>query len=125
MPRHLRLAVDNTKPETAGPDHKVRVRLVWLRKGVAIEPGADRTGAAPYKWIGECVCGWRCMSWAFDRRLDAALDPAHVAEGNSPTGGALPMALEHVGLLNWDDMLTEAVRLYPELTDGQIDLPLG
>ena len=37
----------------------------------------------PWKWCGYCTCGWGCMSWAW-RREDET--------------GALPMALDHLGI---------------------------
>jgi len=65
-------------------DHHVTIRLQRTLNGT------------PYKWAGECVCGWHCLSWAWSRAYDAANDPAFLAEGNSPEGGTLPMALEHL-----------------------------
>lgn len=54
-----------------------------------------------YKWRGACTCGWGCLSWSWSREYDAAtsgLERAHwVRENGEPDGGALPMALEHLG----------------------------
>ena len=56
---------DHTKP-------RVTIRLLYS--------GEART---PYKWEGKCTCGWRVLSWQWQR-----------ANGS----GALPSSLEHVGL---------------------------
>ena len=50
--------------------HHVTIRLSYI-------------GTTPYKWRGSCICGWRCMSWQW-----IAVDRP---------GGALPMALDHLG----------------------------
>lgn len=55
--------------------HKVKVKLTYL------ELGEERI---PYKWRADCNCGWTGISWQW-----IAVDRP---------GGALPMALEHVGL---------------------------
>ena len=36
--------------------------------------------AAPWKWVGTCDCGWRCISW-------------HWRLGDR---GAMPLSLEHL-----------------------------
>ncbi len=62
-------------------DHKVTIRLRYANGG--------RT---PWKWEGRCACGWVCQSWAWRR------EPYNY--GNEADGtGALPIALEHVGLV--------------------------
>lgn len=50
--------------------HRVTVRLSYLDCGV------------PYKWCGQCTCGWWCVSWQW-----IAVDRP---------GGALPMSLNHL-----------------------------
>lgn len=58
--------------------HFVTVRLARLnRSGVF-----DLAGTVPYKWVGSCSCGWRCMSWQW-----IAIDRP---------GGTLPMSLDHL-----------------------------
>lgn len=53
-------------------------------------------GREPYKWAGECTCGWHCLSWSWSRAYEAARNPVWESEGNSTVGGALPMALAHL-----------------------------
>lgn len=54
-----------------------------------------------HKWRGECTCGWGCLSWSWSRVYDFAhsgqtLDEWVADNGQAPTGGVLPMALEHL-----------------------------
>jgi hypothetical protein len=44
----------------------------------------------PWKWEARCTCGWIAQSWAWDRTRQGGYGPGE-------TGGALPMALDHVG----------------------------
>lgn len=62
-------------------DHHVTIRLLH------IDVGDERI---PYKWRGDCTCGYGCISWQW-----VAVDRP---------GGALPMALEHVGLISDSDL---------------------
>jgi len=71
-------------------EHKVKV---WLTR--------TSTGT-PHKWSGQCKCGWGCLSWSWSRSLEAAGRERYVEENGEPVGGALVMALEHVGLLPAD-----------------------
>lgn len=67
-------------------DHHVTVGLTYVA-------GAD--ARIPYKWRAKCQCGWTGLSWQW-----VAVDRP---------GGALPMALEHVGLApaqEWVAVLT-------------------
>lgn len=77
-------------------EHRMRV---WF--------GKDSTGLGhPYKWNGVCTCGWMCMSWSWDRRYDVIMSGQTYSEwtqeqgyeDDMPYGGAMPMALEHVGI---------------------------
>lgn len=72
--------------------HHVKVGLIYTN-------GEKRT---PYKWYCECKCGWRALSWSWDRRWDMArsnLSPEEwVRDNGEPSGGAFVMALDHVGL---------------------------
>jgi len=52
----------------SAPSHKVTIRLRYTEQGV------------PWKWVGVCACGWRCMSWHWHWR----------------GRGALPMSIEHL-----------------------------
>lgn len=61
------------------PLHRVRIRLRYTENRI------------PWKWDGRCVCGWRCLSWAWIRT------EAYGYEYDDADGtGALPMALEHL-----------------------------
>lgn len=54
-------------------------------------------GPYPWKWAGECSCGWRTLSWSWSRRWETEhglRDPE-----DSTHGGTLINALEHVGLV--------------------------
>lgn len=62
--------------DTRTSAHRVTVRLTYREI-----PGRD---PIPYKWRGDCTCGWGCISWQW------------VAEDRY--GGALIMTLEHLGL---------------------------
>jgi hypothetical protein len=79
---------------TDGP-HWVKIRLTYLK---------NKEGERyPYKWVGQCLCGWHCVSWAWDRSWYFDYNPdqlrIHVAEDAGPTtGGVWLMSLEHVGL---------------------------
>lgn len=52
------------------------------------------------KWRASCTCGWGANSWSWSRQWDYQTSgltlSQFIAEGNHLTGGALPMALEHV-----------------------------
>jgi hypothetical protein len=79
-----------------GP-HWVKIRQLWLT-------GADGV-RYPYKWKGECLCGWVCISWEWSRDWYYECRPDQLAitlDECGPdalvTGGALSMALDHVGL---------------------------
>lgn len=73
--------------------HWVKIRLTYTN-------GAKRT---PYKWVGNCICGWGCASWSWSREYDVIMSgqtrEQWIEENGQPEGGAFPMALEHVGLL--------------------------
>lgn len=63
--------------------HKVTIRLYCV--GV-LGPAGPRTEdrTIPWKWVGICTCGWRCLSWHWRLR-------------STPTDrGAMPMALKHL-----------------------------
>lgn len=59
-------------------DHRITIRLVYREIGEELR--------IPWKWRGSCTCGYRCLSWQW-----IAVDRP---------GGALPMALEHLGLIS-------------------------
>jgi hypothetical protein len=50
--------------------HKARVFLRYTENGI------------PWKWWGECSCGWECMSWQWKRKEDDS--------------GSLQMTLDHI-----------------------------
>jgi hypothetical protein len=83
-------------------EHKVRVWKAHLRRedGIRLDPG-NRDGIAG-KWVFKCSCGAGGMSWSWSREYDMArsnLTPDEWMEDNGqPTGGALVMALDHLGL---------------------------
>ena len=59
-------------------NHKIRIRLVHLNRWGVVDP----KGTRPWKWRGDCICGWGCLSWQW-----IAIDRP---------GGTLPMAIEHL-----------------------------
>ena len=59
--------------------HGVRIRLLRLTSTGVVDPDGPITG----QWEGTCLCGWRCLCWSW----------------GDPWRGALPAALEHVGLV--------------------------
>lgn len=84
---------------------KVRVSLSYLDDGIVV----PRRTLVPYKWRAECSCGWFGISWSWDREWECysssrwthtdGPDPEQwKVENGEPVGGALPMALQHVGL---------------------------
>lgn len=87
---------------TVVTEHKVKVWLAHTRRedGIRLDPG-NRDGT-PWKWLFECTCGAGGMSWSWDRAYDMAnsgLPPEQwIEENGQPTGGALNMALDHLGL---------------------------
>lgn len=75
--------------------HRVRIFLTYLERGMT-----ERT---PYKWKCECVCNWMALSWSWSRAHDLktsgqTLDEWVAEQGGLPEGGALHMALDHLGL---------------------------
>lgn len=73
---------------------RVKVTLAY-REGL--------NGPYPWKWRGECTCGWTTLSWSWSRQWDCYTvsgDPDQWIEDNGqPYGGTLINALEHVGLI--------------------------
>ena len=92
------------------PTDRVRVWLTYVGGRMGQKP-------SPYKWAAECTCGWRALSWSWDRewecytvhgyRLDDGTvgpNPEQWIEDNgTPVGGAFVMALDHVDL--WREKL--------------------
>lgn len=56
----------------------------------------------PWKWLFECSCGVGGTSWSWSRAYDMAnsnLSPEQwIEENGQPVGGALVMALDHLGI---------------------------
>lgn len=93
------------------PTCRVKVRLTYVQGRIGCK-------SEPYKWGVECTCGWRALSWSWSREYDCytvhgyRLDDGTVGpnpeqwiedNGGKPDGGALVMALDHVGL--WREKL--------------------
>ena len=95
--KYMKLGKPSIKPDVPAVETAAEGELHIAKVNLGYHTNFDGE-RVPYKWFGSCICGWRCASWSFDRSFSAAYDPAWAAEGNPTEGGALAMALEHVGL---------------------------
>lgn len=86
---HLRLVAEEERAEK--PACRVKVWLSYTN-------GEKRT---PYKWFCKCTCGWGGMSGSWWREYEVIQSgmtrEQYIEECGEPEGGALVMALEHVG----------------------------
>lgn len=118
-PRHLHVVEDvpaptplpHTEPSSPTPtqsptlkvvpEHKVTIRLLYIDYS---ETGGGRSTFertdTPYKWRGECTCGWGCISWSWWRERDVLKSGLTrvqwIEENGEPEGGTLVMALDHI-----------------------------
>lgn len=74
-------------------EHRIKVHLTRLDSG------------APYKWRGDCECGWFCLSWQWDTSVNRkvwGLSDREVLDyyGTLEDRGALVMSLQHLDLHN-------------------------
>lgn len=82
-------------------DHKVTVWLSHLGPDGRALPRGERNDR-PWKWFFKCTCGAGGMSWSWWREYDVLSSSQTreqwIEDNGEPVGGALIMALEHVGL---------------------------
>lgn len=80
------------KSEAPSTPCRVTVRLLYT----------DDTRTTPYKWAVNCTCGYGGLSWSWSRQYDMETSNLSrdewIRDNGMPEGGALAMALEHVGL---------------------------